>query len=61
MLMDDSFSYDEAGYLMGIPEADPDCPYPNIFNSGITRVRERLALVILDEPKLLESIVSIIE
>jgi hypothetical protein len=61
MLMDSSFSYDEAGYLRGIPEPDPEYPYPNIFYSDISRVREHLALVILDDPELLENILSIIE
>lgn len=61
MLMDASFSYDENGYLRGIPEPDPGHPYPNIFYSGITRVRERLALVILDAPELLESVLTIID
>ena len=61
MLMDSSFSYDGEGYLRGIPKPDPDHPYPNIFYAGITRVRERLALVILDAPELLNSILSILD
>lgn len=61
VLMDDSFSYDENGYLQGIPEPDPVHPYPNIFYSGMTRVREHLALVILDAPELLSSILSILD
>lgn len=60
MLMDSSFSYDE-GYLRGIPKPDPGNPYPNVFYSGITRVRERLALVILDAPELLNNILSILD
>ena len=61
MLMDGSFSYDKDGYLMGIPVPDPGHPYPNIFYPGITRVREHLALVILDAPELLNSILSILD
>ena len=61
MLMDSSFSYDSDGYLRGIPRPDPVRPYPNIFYSGITRVREHLALVILDAPELLNSILSILD
>ena len=56
-----SYLYDENGYLMGIPEPDPEHPYPNIFYSGITRVREHLALVIMDAPELLENILSILD
>ena len=61
MLMDGSFSYDKDGYLRGIPKPDPEHPYPNLFYSGITRVREHLALVILDAPELLDSILSILD
>ena len=59
MLMDSSFFYDEDGYLQGIPQPDADI-YPNIFYPGITRVRERLALVILDAPELLRRVLTII-
>lgn len=61
MLMDDSFCYDEEGYLKGIPAPDPEKPYPNIFYPEMNRVRENLALVILDAPELLAWIISIIE
>lgn len=60
MLMDSSFYYDEGGYLKGIPQPDPEYIYPNIFYQGITRVREKLALVIVDAPELLRSVLSII-
>lgn len=61
MLMDDSFYYDEDGYLKGIPAPDPERPYPNIFYPEMNRVRENLALVINDAPELLAWIMSIIE
>ena len=61
MLIDGSFAYDENGYLRGIPEPDPENPYPNLFYPGITRVREHLALVILDAPELLNNILSILD
>lgn len=61
MLMDGSFSYDEDGYLRGIPVPDPDDLYPNVFYPIITRVRERLVLVILDAPELLRGVLSIID
>jgi len=60
MLMDSSFSYDD-GYLKGIPKPDPEDPYPNLFYPGLTRVREYLALVILDAPELLSSILTIFD
>jgi hypothetical protein len=60
MLIDSSFYYDENGYLKGVPEPDPDYIYPNLFYQGITRVREKLALIILDAPVLLRNILGII-
>ena len=60
MLMDDSFRYDGNGYLRGIPEPDPELLYPNLFYHGITRVRDRLAIVVMDNPGLLRNILSII-
>ena len=60
MLVDSSFYYDESGYLKGVPEPDPDYIYPNLFYQGITRVREKLSLVILDAPVLLRNILGIL-
>ena len=61
MLMDSSFEYDKEGVLRGIPQPDPDSPYPNIFYQGITRVRDSLSIVILDAPELLGAVLSIID
>lgn len=60
MLMDSSFYYDEDGFLQGIPQPDPEYIYPNLFYHGITRVREKLALVILDAPELFRAVLGII-
>ena len=60
MLMDSSFYYDEKGLLQGIPQADPDYLYPNLFYQGITRVREDLALVVVNAPELFDKIVTIL-
>lgn len=60
MLMDDSFYYDENGVLGGVPHPNPDYLYPNLFYQGITRVREVLAIVVVDAPVLFENIASII-
>ena len=61
MLLDSSFRYDEEGHLRDIPEPDPEHPYPNIFDSRITRVRDHLALVIVDAPELLDRVLTIID
>ena len=59
MLIDNSFYYDEKGYLQGIPNPDPDYLYPNLFYQGVTRVREKLALIVLDAPELFRKIGSV--
>lgn len=61
MLMDDSFYYDENDRLRGIQHPNPDYLYPNLFYQGITRVREKIALIIVNAPKLFEKIASIVQ
>ncbi len=60
MLMDNSFYYDEEGILRGVPHPDPDQLYPNLFYQGVTRVREKLSLVVVGAPVLFEKICSIV-
>lgn len=60
ILMDDSFFYDENGILSGVPHPNPDYLYPNLFYQGITRVREKLAIVVVDAQSLFEKIASIV-
>lgn len=59
MLMDSSFYYDESGRLQGIPYPDMDYIYPNLFYQGVTRVREKLAIAVVEAPELFEAITSI--
>ena len=61
LLMDESFYYDENGILQGNPHPNPDYLYPNLFYQGVSRVREKLALVIVEAPSLFKKIVSIFE
>lgn len=61
MLLDKSFYYDENGVLKGIPHPNPDYLYPNLFYQGITRVREKIALVVVEESELFEKISSVLE
>lgn len=60
MLMDDSFYYDNDDVLRGVPHPDPDRLYPNLFYQGVTRVREKLSLVVVDAPELFRKICSIV-
>ena len=60
MLLDSSFYYDEEGKLQGIPHPNPNYLYPNLFYQGVTRVREQLALIVVNAPELFEKIASIV-
>lgn len=60
MLMDNSFYYDAEGKLQGIPHPNPNYLYPNLFYQGITRVREKIALIVVNAPELFEKISSIV-
>ena len=59
ILMDNSFYYDNNSILQGVPHPNPDYLYPNLFYQGITRVREKIALVVVNAPILFEKITSI--
>ena len=61
MLMDKSFYYDENCVLQGVPHPNPDYLYPNLFYQGITRVREKIALIVVNAPILMSKIASIVE
>ena len=61
ILMDRSFYHDANGILQGIPHPNPDYLYPNLFYQGISRVREKIALVIVNAPDLFRDITSIFE
>ena len=61
MLMDHSFYYDGRGMLRGIPKPNPNYLYPNLFYQGITRVRERLSLIVVRAPRLFDRIVSLLK
>ena len=61
MLLDDSFYYTEEGKLEGVPRPDPDVLYPNLFYQGITRVQEKLALIVLNNEPLFDQISAILQ
>lgn len=61
MLLDDSFYYDADGKLEGVPRPDPDLLYPNVFYHGMTRVQEKLALIVLDNEPLFDRISEILK
>lgn len=61
LLMDDSFYYDKSKKLQGIPCPDPEYLYPNLFYQGISRVREKIAVLVVGAPKLFSDITTILK
>lgn len=61
MLMDSSFYYDGNGALQGLPHPNPDYLYPNLFYQGVTRVRELLAIIVVNAPELFGKVASIVK
>lgn len=60
MILDNSFSYDEHGKLIACPHPNPDYLYTQLFYQGITRVREKLALIIVANKELYNTILKIL-
>lgn len=60
ILMDNSFFYNSANTLSSISHPNPDYLYPNLFYQGITRAREKLAIIIVETPELFEKMASIV-
>ena len=60
MLLDQSFYYDDNDILQGVKHPTPDYLYPNLFYQGVTRVREQLALIVVDNEALFDKIVAIV-
>lgn len=61
IILDNSFYYDANGDLQGIPHPNPNYLYPNLFYQGISRVREKLAVIVIDAPDLFEKISSVFD
>ena len=62
MVMDQTFYYDEKGSLRNT-ESDGDCGVSRIMNlfHGLSRAREKIAIVIVGNPKLMEQIYRILQ
>ncbi len=61
MMIDNTFFYDKSGRLKGVPHDRDNLIYPNLFYQGITRVREKLALVVVNNPKLFNKISMVVD
>jgi hypothetical protein len=61
MLIDDTFNYNEKGKLVARTHPNPDYLYRQLLFQGLTRVREKLAIIILNNQDVFSSILSIID
>ena len=59
MLMDKSFYYDEDGKLQAHQYVETDFIYTKLFYQGITRAKEKLALIVVDNKDLFDKISQI--
>lgn len=60
LIMDTSFYYDENQVLCAHTHPNPDYLYKQLLFQGLTRVREKLAIIVLDNPKLFQDILKIL-
>lgn len=60
MILDKSFYYNEKNILCAVSHPNPNYLYTQLLYQGITRVRERLTLIILDNKDLYDKIISIL-
>ena len=61
MVLDDTFYYDDSNVLRGVEHPNPDYIYTKLLYQGLSRVREKLALVVVDNEQLLQKILSFIK
>jgi hypothetical protein len=61
MLIDDTFKYNEKGNLVARTHPNPDYLYMQLLYQGLTRVREKLAVIVLNNPDVFSNILSIID
>ena len=61
MLMDKSFYYDENEQLKCVEHPNPDYIYTQLLYQGLTRAREKIAIIIVENLELMHKIASIFE
>lgn len=60
MILDRHFTYDEEKKLRAVSHPNPDYLYRKMLIQGVTRVREKLCLLIVDNMPLFQNILSIL-
>lgn len=60
MVLDDTFYYDDNGFLAAKEHPNPDYLYIQLLFQGLTRVREKVALIVIDNPDVFEKILGLL-
>lgn len=60
MLIDNTFHYNADGKLVAKTHPNPDYLYTKLLFQGLTRVREKLAVIVLNNPDVFSNILSIL-
>ena len=61
MLMDGTFTYNKNGVLVAMEHPNPDYIYQKLLFQGLTRVRQRLAIIVIQNQMLFKNILSILK
>lgn len=61
MILDRTFAYDQDGKLRAIVHPNPNYLYRQLLFQGISRVREKLAIIVVDNPDVFAKVLSILE
>lgn len=61
VILDNNFRYGEDGILQAKEHPNPDYLFPRLFYQNISRAREKLCIIVLDNPDLFEKLLSIKE
>ncbi len=60
MYMDENFYYDKQGFLHAHMHPHKNYLYTNLLFQGVTRVREKLCLVVVNNPQLFRNLISLV-
>ena len=61
IIMDNNFRYNDDGDLEGKEHPNPDYLFPKLFYQNISRARERLCIIVLNNPKMFRQLLKIKE
>lgn len=61
IIMDNNFRYNDDGELEGKEHPNPDYLFPRLFYQNISRTRERLCIIVLNNPKMFRQLLKIKE